>query len=212
MDRTMVSLLGDPSPTPRQLRLSGQHRFLWDRIAFGPSPEFVDLGDGSGRASLRNGGDLVARVAVPMRAELGYHGFSPMVGNRSRHEQTYDYAGARPDDSYESAWGQATRYGDVLALLTAHDDELVVLVAGDRVLLEFQLPEELGSEDGRGRTYFLRISGWAKEGSFHNTTGRWIEPLPFRAMNGYPPASPRATDAAYVEYLDTYQTRALRFE
>ena len=32
-----------------------------------------------------------------------------------------------------------------------------------------------------------QISGWCKEGSYHNPTGGDIAPLPFREMSGYPP-------------------------
>ena len=93
------------------------------------------------------------------------------------------------------------------SLLTEHDDEVVVLVAGDRTVLEFSAPPD--PELGRTRTYFLRVSGWAKEGSFHNATGRFIEPLPYRGMESYPPDA-REVSASRRAYLDTYQTREVR--
>ncbi|MEZ4647907.1 MAG: FG-GAP-like repeat-containing protein [Candidatus Eisenbacteria bacterium] len=231
MDRTMVALLGDPSGEPRRLRLSGQHRFLWDAIRFAPAPEIVSLGAGDVVYPLESGGMLSSRRLILGGAELGFHGFSPMVGDRALHEQTYDYGAARPDDAFGPAWGRATRYGDVRPLLTDHDDEFVVIVAGDQVVLEFEAPESQETPaDGRANpadesagsdggsvadlatetTYFLRVTGWAKEGSFHNLTGRWIEPLPYRDMAAYPPEAPRPSDADYQSYLDSYQTRVVR--
>lgn len=210
MDRTMVASFGAPRPEARTLVLSGHHRFLWDRIAFSPAPETVTLEDGEGTAQLAEGETLVARKIPAARADLGWHGFSPMHGNRALHEQTYDYTAARPEDAYEPAWGRATRYGDVLPLLAAHDDATAVLVAGDEVELDFAVPPAASA--GMARTYFLRVSGWAKEGSFHNVTGRWIEPLPYRGMTSYPPSAPRPSDPAYADYLETYQTRVVRAE
>jgi hypothetical protein len=199
MDRTMVSFFEEPLAVDTEVVLSGHHRFLWDRILFAPAPTVYEP-ESSPVASIESG------VLSLRRAELGVHGYSRMVGDRPRHEQTYIFAEAAPDDDFPPAYGRATRYGDVLPLLTRHDDELVVLVAGDKVELEFDAPGPLA--EGRARTYFLRTSGWAKEGSFHNRTGRWIEPLPFRTMSTYPPpAEEMRRDAAYQEYRSTYQTR-----
>jgi hypothetical protein len=126
-------------------------------------------------------------------------------GDAARHEQTYDFSSTAPDDSFDRAIGMATRLGDVNPLLQLHDDQLVVLVAGDRVDMTFSVPD---ISQGQRRTYFLRITGWAKEGSFHNKTGRTIAPLPFRAMKTYPPkSSPSDDDGSRAEYKATYQTR-----
>lgn len=233
MDRTMVALLGETSSEPRKLRLSGQHRFLWDAIRFAPAPEIVSLGGvdavasaGSGAKDgdhpLASGGVLSIRHLPLVSADLGFHGFSPMRGDRALHEQTYDYDAAQPDDAFGPAWGRATRYGDVRPLLNEHDDEFVVLVAGDQVGLEFEARSGTGTEPSRDdagqdassaatrTTYFLRVTGWAKEGSFHNLTGRWIEPLPYRGMVSYPPSVERPGDPDYDAYLETYQTRVVR--
>jgi len=199
MDRTMVSVFEEPLAVDTEVVLSGHHRFLWDRILFAPAP-VVYAPEASPISSIES-------KVLPLRsAELGFHGYSRMVGDRPQHEQTYVFADASPHDDFGPAYGKATRYGDVLPLLARHDDELIVLVAGDKVELEFDAPAPLA--EGRARTYFLRTSGWAKEGSFHNRTGRWIEPLPFRAMSTYPPPRDEMReDADYQVYRSTYQTR-----
>ena len=55
--------------------------------------------------------------------------------------------------------GATTRYGNVLPLVGAEDDRLVVLAAGDELTLEFSavfppLP------DGWQRDFVLELSGW----------------------------------------------------
>lgn len=204
MDRTMVATWEELLPAGTRLRLSGHHRFLWDQIlsarsaprAFASIPARLPVEDGA-----------VQTIPVSS-ATLGFHGYSRVTGDRGAHEQRYEYADAAPSDEFRRATGWATRYGDVNELLTAHDDHVAVLVAGDKVEFEFPAPESPRS--GMRQTYFLRISGWCKEGSHHNATGREIEPLPFRDMGTYPPARPRERDDSYRRYLEEYQTREIR--
>ncbi|MCA8955005.1 MAG: VCBS repeat-containing protein [Planctomycetes bacterium] len=170
MDRTMIVSLGDaPLPAGTRLRLCGQHRFLWDRIRTARRP--------------------TRTVPEPARAKLVTastfaHGYARYLGKPGSHELSYAFADAAPDDRYPRARGFANEYGDVAALLAEHDDRLVVLVAGDGVRMRFAAPPVAPK---KSRTYFMKISGWAKEGSFHNATGQSILPLPFRAMTAYPP-------------------------
>ena len=210
MDRTMVATFSRmPLPAASKLRLSGQHRFLWDRLFFVSKVEAVKLSGDQGSRRLEDGRTLVYGTHPVRHARLRFHGFSKVSGDRARHEQTYTYEAAAPDDSFPPAVGRATRYGEVTSLLEAHDDLLVVLVAGDGVEVDFAAPPAL--ESGTRRTYFLRVSGWAKEGSFHNRTGRAIEPLPHRGMSRYPPpAEEIRDDEAYRSYLSAYQTRHVR--
>jgi tetratricopeptide (TPR) repeat protein len=204
MDRTMVvELPGEGLEAGSRLRLSGQHRFLWDRILSARDLEWV--------AVTREGrrGRLSWTTREVARATLGFHGFSRRSGDRQRHEQRYHYEDAGPRDAFPPATGFATRYGDVIPLLEKPDDLLVVLVAGDGVEVEFDtLAPPAG---GLCRTFFVRVSGWAKEGSFHNATGGTIEPLPFRGMSCYPPHPGEGRqDAAYRAYLERFQTREVR--
>lgn len=176
MDRTIIVPLGDqPLPAGTQLRFTAQYRFLWDRIrtASQPSQDVPVVG--------------CAKLA---KAVLYHHGYSQYIGNPGDHEQSYDFDQAAPDDRYPRAEGMANEYGDVLPLLGEHDDQLVILVAGDAVKFEFAAP---AVEDGMARTWFLKITGWAKEGSFHNYTGQRIAPLPFKAMSAYPPPAGEST-------------------
>jgi len=207
MDRTLVADFGGRVlAAGTRLRLSGHHRFLWDEMRFVSGVEWVTLDSESGSTRIRGGGRLVHRTIRAGRATLGFHGLSRVDGDRARHEQTYVHADAAPDGTYAPAVGLATRYGDVRELLESHDDRLVVLVTGDRVEIELDAPPPPG--EGASRTYFLRVSGWAKEASYHNRSGRWIAPLPLRAMATYPPTvKEMRDDEEYREYLRRYQTR-----
>ncbi len=207
MDRTMVARFA-PMPAGSTLRLTAHHRLLWDWIRVARDASSAVLSGPAGETVTAAG--LVRHDTVPVeRAILGYHGYSQMDGHRARHEQGYLFDRAAPEDVFLGAAGMATRYGEVTGLLLEHDDLLAVLVAADRVMLEFGAPPPPAA--GEARTYFLRVSGWAKEANYHNRTGRSIEPLPFRSMRSYPPApGTERMDAAYRAYLDAYQTRPIR--
>ncbi|MFQ5654981.1 MAG: hypothetical protein ACE5GW_09650, partial [Planctomycetota bacterium] len=140
---------------------------------------------------------------------LGCPGDSAVEGSAALHEQIYDDRRASPDDSFPRPTGAATRYGEVTALVQFHDDLLVVLVPGDRVVVDFPAPA--APAEGASRTYFLRVTGWAKEASYHNRTGGTIEPLPFRAMSRYPPPPGEGReDETYRAWLHAYQSRIIR--
>ena len=183
MDRTMIIPLGDELPRGTKLRVTAQHRFLWDciRTAKKPTRKSPEIH----RAQLS-------------QATLYHHGYSEYVGDPATHEQGYDFDKSAPDDRYPRARGFANEYGDVRSLVQKHDDRLVIIVAGDAVKLDFRAPPP---KPGFSRTWFLRLSGWAKESGFHNATGEYIEPLPFRGMSKYPPPPGERTswhDAASV--------------
>jgi tetratricopeptide (TPR) repeat protein len=210
MDRTMVATWSTPVGKGGRLRLSGAHRFLWDRVAFAPSVERVEI-DGDAESVELSDGRAILRRKAPLRAAvLREHGYSAIVGDRSRHEQRYAFDAAAPDDAFPRAVGRTTRFGPVDELLARHDDRFVVIVAGDRVDLDFEAPAAAAPD--RRRTWFLLVTGFAKEGGFHNTTGSAIEPLPFRGMSRYPPPKGETPDdpAARDAYLRAFQTRPVR--
>jgi len=176
MDRTMIVPLGStPLPAGSRLRLTAQYRFLWDRIRTA--------------STLTRDAHVVGQARLAT-AELYHHGYSSYIGDPASHEQTYDFDRAGPDDRYPRARGMVNEYGDVSSLLGEHDDQLVIIVAGDAVRFEFAAP---AVKQGVSRTWFLKVTGWAKEGSFHNFTGQRVTPLPFQSMSAYPPPDGQST-------------------
>ncbi len=126
-------------------------------------------------------------IAVPpRRADLHYRGFSlPLISPARSAPDFYDYSQMLAQAPWNPLPGRYTRYGDVRALVTREDDELVVLGAGDELTLEFSaalppLPE------GWRRDFALELSGWAKAGETNTAASEGVEPLPFRAMKHYP--------------------------
>ncbi len=191
MDRTMVLPLVLPLDLSavrevRALRLVTNHRFLWDRISFATAAR-IELGaPGEHEAQLSGVRVRLRLEELPMTAaRLGFHGFSRVVGDLERHEQTYDFADTTPALAFQYPRGRATPYGDVRELVQEPDSRLVVIPPGDALFSEF----EVGADPvGVTVTYFLQVTGWAKESNFHNATGRFLAPLPFHGMEGYPPA------------------------
>jgi hypothetical protein len=215
MDRTLVVPLGRLPHDAAALRLVATSRLFWDRIAFASRIHEVVVPDG-GKAIARSGDDelrVETETLALLGAELGYHGFSRRVGDVARHEQTYDFAAPSPLRDFPSPAGLATRHGDARELVGAMDDRLAVLVPGDALHLEFAAGRPPRADEEV--TYFLKLTGWAKENGFHNTTGRTVEPLPFHGMARYPEDAIRRDGRAragtgepeHRRYLTTFQTR-----
>jgi len=210
MDRNMIAFLpAPPLPAETRLQLSCQHRFLWDQVLLISESEQLELTQSQNNLKLQNGKTICYTTCRVKNAVCSFHGFSTTQGSKALHEQYYLYEKAAPGDMFPPATGFSTRYGDVTQLLHKHDDLLVVLIAGDKVEVDFEAPAD--PPPGMKRTYFLRVSGWAKEGSYHNLTGSYIAPLPFRNMTQYPPPpEEQRQDRAYKEYLEKFQTRKIR--
>ena len=84
---------------------------------------------------------------------------------------------------------------------------LVVLGAGDEMTLEFAAPVN-EPPAGWTRDFLLHNVGWDKDADLNTVYGQDVEPLPFRAMKGYPYAADEYPDSPQQrEYLQQYQTR-----
>ena len=208
MDRTLVLPLdGESMANVSTLRLVTNHRFLWDRISFARRMASVVLDEDTtvrvelgGRDTVR----LKRETLTLASAKLGYRGYSRVVGDEETHEQTYDFNDVGPREKFASPSGYATRYGEVLSLVSEPDSRLVVLAPGDALWVKFeagQAPQDPLEEV----TYFLKVTGWAKESNFHNSTGRYIAPLPFHGMRSYPMVGEEPV--GQEEYVVEYQTR-----
>jgi hypothetical protein len=76
---------------------------------------------------------------VPLvRADLGFHGFPLKIEGTPPGNVQYVYEKVSATGPYTRPAGTYTRYGDVLPLLTALDDQLVVFGSGDEVRLDFR--------------------------------------------------------------------------
>jgi hypothetical protein len=170
--KTMVVDTPPLPPGARRLRIVTSLWLSWDRIAWTDRPD--------------DGAALVRARLGAARAELRYRGFSRLVRRAPNAPHAYDYERLATRSPWLPLPGRYTRYGDVRELLAAGDDRSVVLAAGDEIALAFDaagLPPVLS---GLRRTVFLESLGWDKDADRNTWAAEQVEPLPFRAMSGYP--------------------------
>jgi len=147
-------------------------------------------------------------------ADLRFRGFStPAIHPQRKQPEGFDYSQWMPVSMWNPTNGLYTRYGDVLPLIGAIDDRLVIMGSGDELRLLFSERAAGPLPAGWKRDFLLFVDGWAKDADANTAYGQTVEPLPFHAMSRYPyPADERfPDDAAHREYREHYNTRpALR--
>jgi hypothetical protein len=155
--------------------------------------------------------DATSRLTqVPLvRADLGFHGFPLKIEGAPPGNVEYVYEKVSATGPYTRPAGTYTRYGDVLPLLTALDDESVVFGSGDEVRLDFDPSKLPALPRGWVRDYFFAAYGYEKDMDFYAAEGNFVAPLPFLRMGDYPyaPGKSFPLDDAHVNYLLEYNTR-----
>jgi hypothetical protein len=119
----------------------------------------------------------------------------------------YIYEDVSPTGPFARQAGDYTRYGDVLPLLMSFDDRFVVFGTGDEIALEFDPVKLPQLPAGWTRDYFFLVSGYEKDMDFYAADGFTVEPLPFRAMPGYPYPGSYPMDPKHMDYVLEYNTR-----
>lgn len=142
-------------------------------------------------------------------ADLHFRGISRHTWGPDNQPETYHYDHVDPHVPWPPMQGAFTRYGDVAPLLAATDDRMIVMGAGDELTLEFAAPAS-SLPDGWARDFVIYNVGWDKDADLNTVYGQSTEPLPFREMTDYAlrDGEARPVDAAYAEYLQTYQQRS----
>ncbi len=200
--RTMTADLSGKLPQGTQkIRITTNLQIYWDSILV--SRTFQTLEE-------RDKAQGVRLTPVPLvRADLGFHGFPLKIEGTPPGNVQYIYEKTSSTGPYTRPVGTYTRYGDVLPLLTALDDKLVVFGSGDEVRLDFD-PSKLPTlPDGWVRDYFFAANGYEKDMDFYAAEGNFVAPLPFLSMDDYPyaPGKSFPLDDAHVNYLLEYNTR-----
>jgi tetratricopeptide (TPR) repeat protein len=204
---TVIPDMGLPSGTRRTMRVDLSGKFLspdhhvrivtnlciyWDRI-------FFTTGETRIQPTLE---------VAPLSANLHYRGFSePSSDPEHQRPDNYTYASLMQQAPWNPMTGLYTRYGDVGKLLSQADDRLVVMATGDEMTVRFAPPPG-PPQPGWKRSFFLDASGYAKDGEPNTSYATTVTPLPFRAMDNYPPQRERPRTPEYLRYLREYQTRA----
>jgi hypothetical protein len=218
--RTMTADLTGRLPLgARKIRITTNLQIYWDNILIDRTVQMVEAEEGPtplrqapGRPSGQPAGcrRYVCLTPVPLvHADLSFHGFPLKIEGTPPGNLQYIYEKTSATGPYTRPSGTYTRYGDVLPLLTALDDKLVVFGSGDEVSLDFDPAQLPALPKGWVRDYFFAANGYEKDMDFYAAQGNFVAPLPFLRMGDYPyPAGkPFPLDDAHVNYLLEYNTR-----
>jgi tetratricopeptide (TPR) repeat protein len=206
---TVIPDMGLPSGTHRTMRVDLTGKFLsadhhvrivtnlciyWDRIFFTTNDRLVKPD----------------REIQPQFADLHYRGFStPDTDPTHVRPDRYEYASLMKRAPWNPMRGSYTRYGNVEKLVSAADNQLVVMSTGDEMTVRFNAAGFPPLRKGWVRSFFLDATGYAKDGEPNTAYSATVAPLPFHSMSNYPPGpqdhAPQSP--AYQEYLRKYQTR-----
>ncbi len=211
--KTVIEDMGIPAGKPKTISVDLTGKFLspsrevrivtnlcvyWDEIFLSEDPSAPPV-----RLS-----DIPAESA-----DLHFRGFStPVIHPRRTQPESFDYARWMPVSSWNPTRGLYTRYGDVLPLVRAIDDQLTIMGSGDELSLFFPA-DAAGPPPGWKRDFLLFVDGWAKDADANTAYSQTVEPLPFHGMSQYPYKDGEhfPDDAAHRQYRAQYNTRpALR--
>ncbi|MCB1035253.1 MAG: VCBS repeat-containing protein, partial [Acidobacteria bacterium] len=192
------TLVIDTPPLPngaRRLRIVTTQWLSWDRIAW-----TVEPADDEPR--------LLARLE-PSQAELRFRGFSRARRSAPNGPHVFDYQTVTTESPWLPFPGSYTRFGDVRELLGEADDRSVILAPGDEIGLTFDASSLPPVPEGWRRTVFLESHGWDKDADRNTYAAQGVEPLPFRAMSGYPYGEGEAPPEHFEEYRREWLTRRI---
>ena len=137
------------------------------------------------------------RVARVRQALDGY-----AAGDRARIHLVKDLDGMR---------AHVQRAPDWAAALVTPDDRMVILAPGDELRMQFDASDLPAPPAGWSRTAFLESLGWDKDADRNTYAAQQLEPLPFRAMSGYPygPDEAYPDTPLHREYRARWLTRVV---
>ncbi|MBI4606098.1 MAG: CRTAC1 family protein, partial [Planctomycetes bacterium] len=195
--RTMtVDLAGVLEPGDRKLRVATNMVIHWDQ-AF-----LADAGSGGGVKTQ----DLDADAA-----SLSFRGYPPEESPDGSHPALYAYRDLESEAPFKVFPGAYTRYGDVRELLGAADDRFAILGPGDGLEVEVRADRLPPVAPGMRRTFLARTVGYCKDMDPYTAHPERVEPLPFRAMSGYPygPAEAHPATPEHETYRRRWNTRVV---
>lgn len=188
-----VNLEGQLPAGTQKLRLSAAFEIHWDRIAL---------------MEKYKGKDVVRHFLKPSQSNLHWRGFSEYQNLPWDLPLSPDYNRVNASAPWllmPSGW--CTRYGEVNALLSAKDNQLVILNGGDELTLRFDgnsLPPKSGEQQ---RSFYLFVSGWDKDADPHVVKGRTVEPIPWHGMDGQKYGRQLRPQTLNDEWQKKYNTR-----
>ncbi len=165
----MKTVLIELPENARKFRLRTNMEIFWDKLAWA-----IDLPENQ-------------KKEIPLEldsAELRYRGFSVIekADDSSPEKPVYDKI-LTTNQRWRDLEGFYTRFGDVLELLQKTDDRMVLMNAGDELVLKFPVLPEV--EKGWKRDFVIIGNGWIKDGDLNSVFSKTLLPLPTHATNDY---------------------------
>jgi Flp pilus assembly protein TadD len=197
-DKTMVIDLAGKFPTAdHHVRIRTSMQIYWDQAFVARAPTV---------------GDTKLTTLAPLSVDLHARGFSRMYRKGGRYgPYWFDYDSVTQRSPWRPITGRFTRYGDVLPLLRAPDDQYIVMAPGDEATIQFDASSANALPSGWRRDFLLYTDGWIKDSDLNTAFGTTVEPLPFHAIRSYPygPGEAYPADSAHQRYLEGYNTRVV---
>lgn len=170
--KTMTIPLSGLFPTAdHRVRIRTSNEIYWDHVFIAETPEAA-------------GKSLKVIECQLQNANLRYRGTSRRDARVENGPEEFNAS----DRTFVSAWppvaGPFTRYGDAKSIVSAADDDMVVMGTGDALELTFQAPPTLS--EGWQRTYLFYSVGYDKDADLNTLEGQDSRPLPFAQMQQYP--------------------------
>ncbi len=165
----MKTVLIELPENARKFRLRTNMEIFWDKLAWA-----VDLPENETKE-------------IPLElnsAELRYRGFSVIEkrDDSSPEKPVYNKI-LTTTQRWRDLEGFYTRFGDVLELLQKTDDRMVLMNAGDELVLKFPALPEVKA--GWKRDFVIIGNGWIKDGDLNSVFSKTLLPLPTHATNDY---------------------------
>ncbi len=177
-----------------RLRLRTNMEIFWDQIFIGEDVA---------------GPQLEQHVLRPAVAELRYVGYPREYSPDGANPTLYDYQRIDQGVPFKNLTGNYTRFGDVRPLLEAADDRYVIFARGEEIALDFDATQLPPLPADRTRTVVLHTDGYCKDMDLYTAFPDTVDPLPYHAMDNYPPSAPLPLSTEVEEYLRTWNTRRI---
>ena len=169
----------------RAARLRTNMEIFWDRLSWG----VYEKGDENKTTRLE--------LAV---SDLRYRGFSVIEKKDDSSPEIPHYDRLlTTTQRWRDMEGYFTRFGDVRELLTGSDDRVVLMNAGDELVLKF--PSMPAPPAGYKRDFVLIGDGWIKDGDLNSVFSKTLLPLPTHVSNDYSrPPTTLENDPVYQKH------------
>ncbi|WP_346861844.1 FG-GAP-like repeat-containing protein [uncultured Draconibacterium sp.] len=200
-DKTVIIDLSDKFlSADHRVRILTNMEIYWDYIFF---------------SNVSNDIPVTTTILDPVSADIHYRGFSRSYRKGGRYgPHWFDYYDVDTNTKWVDLTGNYTRYGDVLPLLLASDNQYIISNAGDETSIEFNAGDLPELPEGWTRDFFIHSVGWVKDGDLNTAFGNQVEPLPYHGMKNYPPLAEDVypDDEDLKQYHSKYNNRVVTTE